>query len=194
LLRLAPELDAVLRFVEDLDLWMIRAEMALPAVFWRSRKCRAERMPPVASCTATAAAIRIHAPAPNSAIRPCRRVKFASAHKFDLTAVALPASVGRRRTALGNFAQHVIERSDELLLPAHDDSSQTAPPPSYDRGHISSASRSRRSHAHSGQTLRDPFRSRDDTNSNPHVCWRGHFPAICSTIPGVRLLWQSRQA
>ena len=58
------------------------------------------------------AAVRIHAP--NTAVRPSIRIKFAVFHIPDLAAMTLPASVRRRWAALNYLSQHVIQRPDEL--------------------------------------------------------------------------------
>src|SRR5208337_1688553 len=105
-------LDTVLGLVVNLDLRMIGAEVALAAVFRLSRQCGAEGMPPVTRRAGAFAAVGIHAA--GAAVRPGGGIEAAVTEILHFAAMALAAAVVRRGPSFHNFAEHVVQRADEL--------------------------------------------------------------------------------
>src|SRR5208337_92068 len=98
--------------VVNLDLRMIGAEVAFATIFRLPRQRGAEGMPPVARGAGASAAVGIHAA--DAAVRPGGGIEAAFTEILHVTAVALAASVVRRGPAFHNFAEHVVQRADEL--------------------------------------------------------------------------------
>jgi hypothetical protein len=96
----------------DFDLRMIRAQMALAAVFRHARRSSAERVAAVAGGAGALAPVGINAA--DSAVRPGGRIESAVADIFHFAAMALAATIVRCRAAFDNFSEHVVERAHEF--------------------------------------------------------------------------------
>ena len=85
------KLNAVFRLVEDLNLRVIWAQVALAAIVGLPRESRAKLMTTVARGASTFATVGIDAA--NATVRPCIGIKLAVAGVFHFAPMALPTAV-----------------------------------------------------------------------------------------------------
>ena len=104
--------NAMLGFVVDFNLWMIRAHVAATAVFRHPRLGAAEVVPKVTSRARAFGTVRVQSA--HARVRPGRRVQLAARQHLDFRTVALPAPAdggGRvvMHIALHHFRQHIVQ-------------------------------------------------------------------------------------
>src|SRR5262249_8608708 len=96
----------------DLDLRMVRTEMALAAGFRLARLRLREAVSGMAGAAASPAAVGIDAS--DAGVGPRRRIELAARQHRDGRAGALEAAAGDRRRAAYHLAEEIVERGEDL--------------------------------------------------------------------------------